>query len=138
MGVFTGLLETLSREEGQELVKRYGGKVTTAPSSKTSFVVLGNDAGPSKLRKIQDMKIKTINEDGLFALISKLPANGGDGREEEGRRSRKGRKGGPEARQVEGNASGCSCTQDRPKFATVDDQVRTNFSQPDLWQQSCR
>ncbi|KAG4419893.1 hypothetical protein IFR04_006930 [Cadophora malorum] len=78
--VFTGLLETLSREEGQELVKRYGGKVTTAPSSKTSFVVLGNDAGPSKLRKIQDMKIKTINEDGLFALISKLPANGGDGK----------------------------------------------------------
>ncbi|KAK0104038.1 hypothetical protein ONS96_005141 [Cadophora gregata f. sp. sojae] len=78
--VFTGLLETLSREEGQELVKRYGGKVTGAPSSKTSFVVLGNDAGPSKLRKIHDMKIKTINEDGLFALISVLPANGGDGK----------------------------------------------------------
>lgn len=78
--VFTGLLDTLSREEGQELVKRYGGKVTGAPSSKTSFVVLGSDAGPSKLRKIQDLHIKTINEDGLFALISKLPANGGDGK----------------------------------------------------------
>ena len=78
--VFTGLLETLPREEGQELVKRYGGKVTGAPSSKTSYVVLGSDAGPSKLRKIQDMKIKTINEDGLFELIRRLPANGGDGK----------------------------------------------------------
>jgi replication factor C subunit 1 len=78
--VFTGLLETLSREEGQELVKRYGGKVTTSPSSKTSFVVLGTDAGPSKLRKIADLKIKTINEDGLLSLIRTMPANGGDGK----------------------------------------------------------
>lgn len=78
--VFTGILETISRDEGQELVKRYGGKVTGAPSKKTSFVVLGSDAGPSKLRKIQEMNIKTINEDGLFDLLRKLPANGGDGK----------------------------------------------------------
>lgn len=78
--VFTGILETLPREEGQELVKRYGGKVTSAPSSKTSYVVLGNEAGPAKLRKIKDMGIKTIDEDGLFALIRTMPANGGDGK----------------------------------------------------------
>jgi replication factor C subunit 1 len=78
--VFTGLLETLSREEGQELVKRYGGKVTGGPSGKTSFVVLGSDAGPSKLRKIQELNLKTINEDGLLQLIRSLPANGGDGK----------------------------------------------------------
>ncbi|GME49001.1 replication factor c subunit 1 [Neofusicoccum parvum] len=76
--VFTGLLQYLDREAGQQLVKRYGGKVTGAPSSKTSFVVLGNDAGPSKLAKIKQFKLKTINEEGLFALIKKLPANGGD------------------------------------------------------------
>ncbi len=69
--VFTGLLETISREEGQELVKRYGGKVTGAPSGKTNFVVLGTDAGPSKLRKIHDLGTKTVNEDGLFDLIRK-------------------------------------------------------------------
>jgi replication factor C subunit 1 len=78
--VFTGLLETLSREEGQELVKRYGGKVTGGPSGKTSFVVLGSDAGPSKLRKIQELSLKVINEDGLLQLIRSLPANGGDGK----------------------------------------------------------
>lgn len=78
--VFTGVLNTISRDEGQELVKRYGGKVTSAPSSKTSYVVLGEDAGPSKLRKIHDLKIKTINEEGLFAIIRAMPANGGDGK----------------------------------------------------------
>lgn len=78
--VFTGILDTIGREEGQSLVKRYGGKVTGAPSSKTSYVVLGNDAGPKKLESIQKHKIKTINEDGLFELIRRLPANGGDGK----------------------------------------------------------
>ncbi|KAM7208491.1 Replication factor RFC1 C terminal domain containing protein [Naviculisporaceae sp. PSN 640] len=81
--VFTGLLKTISRDEGQALVKRYGGKVTTAPSSKTDFVVLGDDAGPSKLRKIKEHGIKTIDEAGLFYLIKSLPANGGSGKSAE-------------------------------------------------------
>ncbi|KAJ6108679.1 Replication factor C subunit 1 [Penicillium sp. IBT 18751x] len=77
--VFTGVLESLGREEGQELVKQYGGKCTGAPSSKTSYVVLGNDAGPKKLETIAKNKLKTINEDGLFELIRRMPANGGSG-----------------------------------------------------------
>lgn len=76
--VFTGVLDGLSREEGTELVKRYGGKVTGSASTKTNYVVLGNDAGPKKLETIAKNNLKTINEDGLFALIQKLPANGGD------------------------------------------------------------
>ena len=78
--VFTGVLEILGREEGQSLVKRYGGKVTGAPSSKTSYVVLGSDAGPKKLQTIKTHKLKTINEQGLFELIRRLPPNGGDGK----------------------------------------------------------
>ncbi|KAI9751600.1 MAG: Mitochondrial dicarboxylate transporter [Chaenotheca gracillima] len=76
--VFTGILESLGREEGQELVKRYGGKVTGSPSTKTSYVVLGEEAGPKKLDVIRKHNLKTINEEGLFELIRKLPANGGD------------------------------------------------------------
>lgn len=78
--VFTGILDTLGREEGQQLVKRYGGKNTSAPSSKTSYVVLGGEAGPKKLETIRKHKIRTINEDGLFELIRRMPANGGDGK----------------------------------------------------------
>ncbi|KAJ5973051.1 DNA polymerase III clamp loader complex gamma/delta/delta subunit C-terminal [Penicillium vulpinum] len=78
--VFTGVLDSLGREEGAQLVKKYGGKVVGAPSSKTNYVVLGSDAGPKKLETIAKHKIKTINEDGLFELIRRLPANGGDGK----------------------------------------------------------
>ncbi|PZD37640.1 BRCT domain type II [Pyrenophora tritici-repentis] len=77
--VFTGVLQKWGRTESQELVKRHGGKVTTAPSKKTSYVVLGSDAGPSKLAKIRDMNIKTIDEDGLTQLIEKLTAAGNKG-----------------------------------------------------------
>ncbi|CZT24794.1 related to replication factor C, subunit RFC1 (large subunit) [Ramularia collo-cygni] len=77
--VFTGQLQQLGREQGQALVKQYGGHVMTAPSKNTSFVVLGEDAGPKKLETIEKLGLKVINEEGLFALISKLPANGGDG-----------------------------------------------------------
>lgn len=89
--VFTGILDALGREEGQELVKRYGGKTTTAPSGKTSYVVLGNDAGPKKLETIQKFGLKTINEHGLFELIRKLPANGGGGKAAEKYDEKKGK-----------------------------------------------
>lgn len=78
--VFTGVLNSLERSQGQELVKRHGGKVTGAPSKKTSFVVLGADAGPKKLETIKQFGLKTINEEGLFELVRKLPAHGGDGK----------------------------------------------------------
>jgi replication factor C subunit 1 len=77
--VFTGVLQRWGRTEAQELVKRHGGKVTGAPSKKTNYVVLGTDAGPSKLQKIRDMEIKTIDEDGLSVLIEKLTAAGNKG-----------------------------------------------------------
>ncbi|KAI8634207.1 DNA replication factor C, large subunit [Xylariaceae sp. FL1651] len=78
--VFTGQLSGMTRDDGQALVKRHGGKITGAPSSKTNYVVLGDDAGPSKLAKIKEHGIKTINEEGLFELIRRLPAGGGTGK----------------------------------------------------------
>ncbi|KAL6703320.1 DNA replication factor C complex subunit Rfc1 [Coniothyrium glycines] len=77
--VFTGILQRWGRTEAQELVKRHGGKVTGGPSRKTSYVVLGTDAGPSKLSKIKEMGIKTIDEDGLTQLIEKLTEAGNKG-----------------------------------------------------------
>ncbi|KAK0534552.1 DNA replication factor C complex subunit Rfc1 [Tilletia horrida] len=68
--VFTGELETLDREQALELVRRYGARVTSSPSSKTSYVVLGTDPGPSKLKMIKDKKLATLDEDGLFELIA--------------------------------------------------------------------
>ncbi|PCH41743.1 DNA replication factor C large subunit [Wolfiporia cocos MD-104 SS10] len=68
--VFTGELSSLSRDEAVELAKRNGGRVTGQPSSKTSFVVLGSDAGPSKLAAIKKNNLKTLDEDGFLNLIA--------------------------------------------------------------------
>ncbi|KAI0788071.1 replication factor RFC1 C terminal domain-containing protein [Fomes fomentarius] len=68
--VFTGELSSLSRDEAVELAKRYGGRITGQPSSKTSYVVVGADAGPSKLKAIEKNKLKTLDEDGFLNLIA--------------------------------------------------------------------
>ncbi|KAG0151395.1 hypothetical protein CROQUDRAFT_719858 [Cronartium quercuum f. sp. fusiforme G11] len=73
--VFTGEMESLSREEAAQLCKRYGARVTTSPSSKTSYVVVGSDAGPKKLELIAKHKIKTLTEDEFLELIGSRSAS---------------------------------------------------------------
>ncbi|GAA5948383.1 hypothetical protein JCM3775_001641, partial [Rhodotorula graminis] len=53
-------------------------RVTTAPSSKTSYVVLGAEAGPKKLEQIAKHKIKTLDEDGFLALIGSRKSDPND------------------------------------------------------------
>ncbi|KAG8218227.1 putative replication factor C subunit 1 [Butyriboletus roseoflavus] len=77
--VFTGELSSFSRDEAIDLAKRYGGRVTLQPSSKTSYVVLGDNAGPSKLTAIQKHNIKTLSEDAFLALIGTRAGPGGPG-----------------------------------------------------------
>jgi replication factor C subunit 1 len=45
-------------------------RVTGQPSSKTSYVVLGSDAGPSKLAAIKKHGLKTLSEDAFLELIA--------------------------------------------------------------------
>lgn len=45
-------------------------RVVTQPSSKTSYVVLGADAGPSKLAAIKKHGLSTLDEDGFLSLIA--------------------------------------------------------------------
>ncbi|SGZ40637.1 related to Replication factor C subunit 1 [Hanseniaspora guilliermondii] len=75
--VFTGVLPTLEREAAENIAKKYGARVTKSISGKTSLVVLGDEAGPSKVEKIKKLKIKCINEDGFKQLINGSPETGG-------------------------------------------------------------
>ncbi|KZV87272.1 DNA replication factor C, large subunit [Exidia glandulosa HHB12029] len=68
--VFTGELSSLGREEAQDLAKRFGGRVTGAPSGKTSYCVVGENAGPSKLAALKKIGIPTLDEDGFLNLIA--------------------------------------------------------------------
>lgn len=59
--VITGTLPTLSREEAEMLVKRAGGSSSSSVSSKTSFVLAGEDPG-SKLAKARQLGVEVIDE----------------------------------------------------------------------------
>jgi replication factor C subunit 1 len=48
----------------------FSSRVTGQPSSKTSYVVLGSDAGPSKLAAIKKHGLKTLSEDAFLELIA--------------------------------------------------------------------
>jgi DNA ligase (NAD+) len=67
--VLTGTLPALTREEATELIVAAGGKVSSAVSKKTSYVVAGDEAG-TKLAKAEALGIAVLDEDGLRALLS--------------------------------------------------------------------
>ncbi|KAI8352966.1 replication factor RFC1 C terminal domain-containing protein [Mortierella sp. GBAus27b] len=77
--VFTGELSSITREDASDLVKRYSGRVTGSPSGKTSYVVIGEDAGQSKLDKVKKLKLKTLSEDEFLDLIRTSPEKNEDG-----------------------------------------------------------
>lgn len=51
--VITGVLDSLERDEAKLLIERYGGKVTGSVSSRTAYLIVGEDAGESKIKKVQ-------------------------------------------------------------------------------------
>jgi DNA ligase (NAD+) len=66
--VLTGALPELTREEATALIKRAGGKVTGSVSSKTDYVVAGDDPG-SKFAKAQELGTEILDEAGLRELV---------------------------------------------------------------------
>lgn len=87
--IFTGVLPRLERTVAENIAKKYGAKVTKSILGKTSLVVIGDEAGPSKVEKIKKNKIKAITEDGFIQLLQSMPAEGGDGQDAiEARRKR--------------------------------------------------
>ena len=50
--VITGILEAFDREEFLDYIKRYGGKITSAVSGKTSYLIVGREPGESKITKV--------------------------------------------------------------------------------------
>ena len=58
-----GKLESIEREEAADLIQRCGGKVTQSVNKKTSYVVVGWNAGESKLSKVHcNAQLKTARK----------------------------------------------------------------------------
>jgi len=72
--VFTGVLQTMTRDDAAKKVKDLGADIDIGVNKKTDYVIVGQGAGPSKLKKIYDLNssgsnIRIINENEFLAMI---------------------------------------------------------------------
>lgn len=67
--VISGVFTHHSRDEYKDLIEKHSGKNVGSISSKTSFILAGDNMGPSKLEKAQKLGIPIISEDEFLAMI---------------------------------------------------------------------
>jgi DNA ligase (NAD+) len=68
--VISGVFTHYSRDEYKAMIEKNGGKNVSSISAKTSFILAGENMGPSKLDKANKLGIKIINEEEFLKLIS--------------------------------------------------------------------
>lgn len=67
--VFTGTMETLTRQEAKAMAERLGAKVASSVSKKTDYVVIGESPG-SKAKKAAELKVPILSEQEWRDLVS--------------------------------------------------------------------
>lgn len=68
--VVSGTFERFSqRDDLKNLIEMHGGKIQASPSAKTTYLVAGNDAGPSKLEKATKLGITIISDLDVLQMI---------------------------------------------------------------------
>lgn len=72
--VISGVFAHHSRDEYKTMIETNGGKNVGSISSKTSFILAGDNMGPAKLQKAEKLGVKIMSEDEFLAL---LQANNG-------------------------------------------------------------
>lgn len=67
--VISGVFQKHSRDEYKAMIEQNGGKNTGSISAKTSFILAGENMGPSKLQKAEKLGVNIINEDQFLEMI---------------------------------------------------------------------
>ncbi|XP_022957868.1 replication factor C subunit 1 isoform X1 [Cucurbita moschata] len=67
--VISGTLDSLEREEAEDLIKRHGGRITGSISKKTNYLLCDEDIGGRKSSKAKELGTAFLTEDGLFDII---------------------------------------------------------------------
>ena len=68
--VISGVFQHHSRDEYKLMIEQNGGKNVGSISSKTSFILAGDNMGPSKLQKAEKLGIRIVSEDDFLAMLS--------------------------------------------------------------------
>ncbi|WNJ18610.1 NAD-dependent DNA ligase LigA [Pontibacter sp. G13] len=68
--VISGVFSSHSREEMKQMIETLGGEIKSSLSKKTHFLLAGENAGPSKLNKAQNLGITVISEEEFLHLIN--------------------------------------------------------------------
>ena len=68
--VVSGVFHQRSRTELKKAIEENGGKVSSSISKKTNFIIAGDNMGPSKLKKAQDLGVEIISEQDFIDKIS--------------------------------------------------------------------
>lgn len=68
--VVSGVFENVSRDELKKLIEDNGGKVSSSISSKTNYVVAGENMGPSKKAKAESLGVAIISEGDFLQMIN--------------------------------------------------------------------
>ena len=67
--VISGVFQKHSRDEYKAMIERNGGKNVGSISSKTSFILAGDNMGPAKLQKAEKLGVQIIDEDTFLAML---------------------------------------------------------------------
>ena len=67
--VISGVFQHHSRDEYKLLIEQHGGKNVGSISGKTSFILAGDNMGPSKLQKAEKLGIQIVSEDDFLNMI---------------------------------------------------------------------
>lgn len=67
--VISGVFQHHSRDEYKQLIEQHGGKNVGSISGKTSFILAGDNMGPSKLQKAEKLGIPLVSEDDFLKII---------------------------------------------------------------------
>ncbi len=68
--VISGVFALHSRDEYKDLIEKHGGKNVGSISKKTSFILAGDNMGPSKLEKAQKLGIPIVDENEFLSMIA--------------------------------------------------------------------
>lgn len=72
--VISGVFNYHSRDEYKALIERHGGKNSGSISAKTSFVLAGDNMGPAKREKAQELGVRLVSENEFLEMINEKPS----------------------------------------------------------------